>query len=215
MARNRENQTALENFLKEVQAKAQGKRTRVIFTGAGTSQYVGDTVVPYLRAHGDTQAFSFESIGTTDIVAKPEDYLIKDEPTLLVSFARSGNSPESLAAVEVANQVVETIHHLAITCAEEGQLAQISQKEENSFLFLMPTRSNDGGFAMTGSFSCMTLGTLLLFDQTAFEQKQDYVNALIKLGEEVLSREEELNEIVNLDFERIVYVGSGSSTRQT
>ena len=117
-----ENQTALENFLKEVQAKAQGKRTRVIFTGAGTSQYVGDTVVPYLRAHGDTQAFSFESIGTTDIVAKPEDYLIKDEPTLLVSFARSGNSPESLAAVEVANQVVETIHHLAITCAEEGQL---------------------------------------------------------------------------------------------
>lgn len=128
-----ENQTALENFLKEVQAKAQGKRTRVIFTGAGTSQYVGDTVVPYLRAHGDTQAFSFESIGTTDIVAKPEDYLIKDEPTLLVSFARSGNSPESLAAVEVANQVVETIHHLAITCAEEGQLAQISQKEENSF----------------------------------------------------------------------------------
>lgn len=205
-----ENQTALENFLKEVQAKAQGKRTRVIFTGAGTSQYVGDTVVPYLRAHGDTQAFSFESIGTTDIVAKPEDYLIKDEPTLLVSFARSGNSPESLAAVEVANQVVETIHHLATTCAEEGQLAQISQKEENSFLFLMPTRSNDGGFAMTGSFSCMTLGTLLLFDQTAFEQKQDYVTALIKLGEEVLSREEELNEIVNLDFERIVYVGSGS-----
>ena len=64
------------------------------FTGAGTSQYVGDTVVPYLRAHGDTQAFSFESIGTTDIVAKPEDYLIKDEPTLLVSFARSGNSPK-------------------------------------------------------------------------------------------------------------------------
>jgi len=63
---------------------------------------------------------------------------------------------------------------------------------------------------MTGSFSCMTLGTLLLFDQTAFEQKQDYVTALIKLGEEVLSREEELNEIVNLDFERIVYVGSGS-----
>ena len=26
----------------------------------------------------------------------------------------------------------------------------------------------------------------------------------------MLSREEELNEIVNLDFERIVYVGSGS-----
>lgn len=206
----RKNQVILENFLKEVQAKAEGKRTRVIFTGAGTSQYVGDTVVPYLRAHGNTQAFTFESIGTTDIVSKPEDYLIKEEPTLLVSLARSGNSPESLTAVEVANQVVETIHHLAITCAEEGLLAQRSQKEDNSFLFLMPTRSNDGGFAMTGSFSCMTLGTLLLFDQTAFEQKQEYVSVLMELGEEVLSREEELNKIVNLGFERIVYVGSGS-----
>ncbi|MGC3558319.1 tagatose-6-phosphate ketose isomerase, partial [Enterococcus faecalis] len=49
-----------------------------------------------------------------------------------------------------------------------------------------------------------------LFDQTAFEQKHDYVTALIKLGEEVLTREEELNEIVNLDYERIVYVGTGS-----
>ena len=58
-----ENQTALENFLKEVRAKAQGKRTRVIFTGAGTSQYVGDTVVPYLRAHGDTQAFYSKVLG--------------------------------------------------------------------------------------------------------------------------------------------------------
>ena len=67
--------------------------------------------------------------------------------------------------------MVETIHHLAITCAEEGQLAQISQKKKQ-LLFLMPTRSNDGGFAMTGSFSCMTLGTLLLFDQTAFEQNK-------------------------------------------
>ncbi len=67
-------------------------------------------------------------------MAKPEDYLIKDEPTLLVSFARSGNSPESLAAVEVANQVVETIHHLAITCAEEGQLANKPKRRKQLFI---------------------------------------------------------------------------------
>ena len=60
-------QGELENFLTEVQKQAKGQRTRVIFTGAGTSQYVGDTLVPYLRKHGDRQAFSFESIGTTDI----------------------------------------------------------------------------------------------------------------------------------------------------
>ena len=203
-------QGELENFLTEVQKQAKGQHTRVIFTGAGTSQYVGDTLVPYLRKHGDRQAFSFESIGTTDIVAEPEEYLIKEEPTLLVSFARSGNSPESLAAVEIANQVVDTIHHLSITCAKEGKLAQISQADSKSFLFLMPVRSNDDGFAMTGSFSCMTLGALLTFDQTAREEKQNYVETLNALGNEVIAREHDIEEIVALDFERIVYVGSGS-----
>lgn len=203
-------QTELAEFLAEVRKQAQGKRTRVVFTGAGTSQYVGDTVVPYLRKHGNIQEFSFESIGTTDIVAEPQEYLIKEEPTLLVSFARSGNSPESLAAVEIANHVVDTIHHLSITCAAEGQLAQISKSDANSFLFLMPARSNDDGFAMTGSFSCMTLGALLTFDQTALAEKQKYVATLSSLGKEVLARENEIEKIVKLDFERIVYVGSGS-----
>lgn len=203
-------QKELENFLEIVKEKANGQRTRVIFTGAGTSQYVGDTLVPYLRKRGDRQAFRFESIGTTDIVAEPEEYLIKEEPTLLVSFARSGNSPESLAAVEIANQVVDTIYHLSITCAAEGQLAHISQANSNSFLFLMPARSNDGGFAMTGSFSCMTLGALLTFDQTALVEKQKYVKVLNGLGNEVIARENDIEKIVQLDFERIVYVGSGS-----
>lgn len=203
-------QTEIENFLSKVRKQAQGKRTRVIFTGAGTSQYVGDTVVPYLRKHGNTQEFTFESIGTTDIVAEPQEFLMKEEPTLLVSFARSGNSPESLAAVEIANQLVKTVHHLSITCAEEGKLAQISQKDPNSFLFLMPTRSNDAGFAMTGSFSCMTLGALLTFDQTAMTEKQGYIATLSDLGNEVIARENEIKKIVELDFERIVYVGSGS-----
>lgn len=203
-------QTKLTEFLTEIRKQAKGKRTRVIFTGAGTSQYVGDTVVPYLRQYGDITEFCFESIGTTDIVAKPQAYLIKETPTLLVSFARSGNSPESLAAVEIANQVVDTIHHLSITCAAEGQLAQNSKKEPNSFLFLMPARSNDDGFAMTGSFSCMTLGALLTFDQIALSEKQNYVATLSNLGKEVLARENEIEKIVELDFERVVYVGSGS-----
>lgn len=89
-------------------------------------------------------------------------------------------------------------------------MAQNSKKEDNSFLFLMPTRSNDAGFAMTGSFSCMTLGTLLTFDQTSLSEKQRYVSTLSHLGKEIIAREGEIEKIVELDFERIVYVGSGS-----
>jgi len=89
-----EKQEAIATFLRTIKQKTD-KRIRVVFTGAGTSQYVGDTIVPYLNKTGATADYLFESIATTDIVAAPEQVLFADEPTLLVSFARSGNSPES------------------------------------------------------------------------------------------------------------------------
>jgi len=115
-----------------------------------------------------------------------------------------------LAAIKIANQVVNTIYHLSITCAAEGKLANLSQADSNSFLFLMPVRSNDSSFAMTGIFSCMILGALLIFDQTALEEKQKYVRVLNGLGNEAIDRENEIGKIVQMDFERVVYVGSGS-----
>ena len=76
-------------------------RLSVVFTGAGTSDYVGDTCAPYLRHAGNTDLYDFKPIATTDIVSAPRDFLRAEDPTLVVSFARSGNSPESLAAVAV------------------------------------------------------------------------------------------------------------------
>lgn len=200
----------MTDFLENVKKAAGDKKVRVVFTGAGTSQYVGDTLVPYLNLHGDTASYIFQSIGSTDMVARPTEYLFADEPTLLVSFARSGNSPESIAAVDVANKVVKNIHHLTITCAPEGALATRSEKEDNNFLFLTPARSNDDGFAMTGSFSCMTLTGLLVFDTTDAAAKEKYVRTISNMGREVITREAEAQSIVDLDFDRIVYLGSGS-----
>lgn len=198
----------ITNFLEEIKQESKGK-VRVIFTGAGTSQYVGDTLVPYLNSHGDHQNYIFESRGTTDIVSAPYDYLIADETILLVSFARSGNSPESVAAIELTNQLIKSAYHLVITCAPNGDLAKMAQKDSNSFLFLMPAASNDQGFAMTGSFTCMTLAGLLIFDQTALEMKEKYVQTVAALGKEVIKREAEIQKWLVDDFERIVYLGSG------
>lgn len=187
----------------------ENQKIRVIFTGAGTSQYVGDTLVPYLRRTGATERFEFLSFGTTDIVAAPKDYLLADEPTLLVSFARSGNSPESKATVQLANKLVSQVKHLVITCAAEGALAVTGKADANSMVVLMPALSNDKGFAMTGSFSCMTLAGALFFDQTPWDKKVAYVQTAAKLGEHVIAQEAQLAKLVDLDFERIVYLGSG------
>ena len=42
---------------------------KVILTGAGTSAYVGDTLVPYFKEVYDERKWNFNAIATTDIVA--------------------------------------------------------------------------------------------------------------------------------------------------
>lgn len=194
----------LEGFKKETTEKI-----RVIFTGAGTSAYVGDVVKPHLTRYGNTSDFIFEAIPTTDIVSAPLNYFKEDSPTLLVSFARSGNSPESVATIDLANKVVKNVKHLIISCAPEGKLAVNAKDGKNSFVMLMPSRSNDQGFAMTGSFSCMTLAALLTFDLVHTDQEA-IVSTMVNMGKQVVTMEETLSNIVAQDFNRVVYLGSES-----
>lgn len=181
------------------------KDTKVIFTGAGTSEYVGNIAQDYLKTHGD---FDFESIATTDLVSAPYLHFKKDQKTLLVSFARSGNSPESLAAVKLGEQIVDDFYNLPITCAHDGKLAVNLKDDPNSYVFLNPAITNDKGFAMTNSFSSMLLATLLIFD-TSLENKKDLVEKIAGIARETYARAEEIENLVNFDFERVAYLGSG------
>lgn len=205
----KENQQRIDQFLKGIERK-NGEKIRVIFTGAGTSQYVGDTLVPYLNKKGDHARYSFVSYGTTDIVASPLDYLNSEEVTVLISFARSGNSPESVATVDLANKIVKDLYHVTITCAPEGQLAKAAEGDSRNLLLLMPNASNDKGFAMTGSFTCMTLCALLVFDTNAIAEKENYVSLISSMGQEIIQRESDILALLPETYQRIVYLGSGS-----
>ena len=196
----------IENFLKKV-----GKDCKVIFTGAGTSEYVGNIALDYLKTHGE---FEFESVATTDLVSAPYLHFEKNQKTLLVSFARSGNSPESLAAVKLGKQIVDDFYNLPITCAKEGKLAQALKDDENSYVFLEPEITNDKGFAMTNSFSSMLLATLLIFD-TKTQNKKEIVEKISKLGKEIYNNLEEIENLVNFDFNRVIYLGSGTLGKLT
>ena len=204
----RSNLAKVEEFLAEARAMANGRLT-VIFTGAGTSDYVGDTIAPYLRRHGDTDAYEFKAIATTDLVSAPYDFLRAKDPTLLVSFARSGNSPESLAAVDVVRQVVDDVRFLNVTCAPEGHLAVQSADDSHALTLLIP-RANDKGFAMTGSYSCMALLATLIFDTASDDDKGAWVRAASEMGAEVVSREDEVAAFLAGNYDRVTYLGSGS-----
>ena len=182
---------------------------KVILTGAGTSAYVGDTLLPYFRKIYDERKWNFNAIATTDIVANPLAYLHKEVTTILVSFARSGNSPESVATVDLAKDIVEELYQITITCAAEGKLAQQAHGDERNLLLLQPAPSNDAGFAMTSSFTSMMLTALLVFDKADLAAKAEKVSALMTLSQEVLDSVEAIQKMVSLDYNRVIYLGAG------
>ena len=194
-------------FLKEIAGKHD--YIKVILTGAGTSAYVGDTLVPYFKEVYDERKWNFNAIATTDIVANPETYLKKDVATVLVSFARSGNSPESVATVDLAKALVDDLYQVTITCAADGKLALQAHGDERNLLLLQPAASNDAGFAMTSSFTSMMLTALLVFDPTEFAVKAQRFEVVSSLARKVLDNAADVKGLVDLDFNRVIYLGAG------
>ena len=124
----------------------------VILTGAGTSEFVGNALFPHLAGVLNHKAKSY---GTTDIVATPEAYLSRTKPTLLISFGRSGNSPESVGAIDAAESVCDNIYHLFITCNKDGALSKRADTTENCYAINLTPETHDQSFAMTSSYSNM------------------------------------------------------------
>ena len=195
------NKEAINKFLEKNLNK---DNVKIILTGAGTSAYVGDTIYLYLAKKLGKRV---EAIATTDFVSNPDEYA----NTLLVSYARSGNSPESVGTYDLFEKKVKNLAHIVVTCNKEGELAKKSQEKEGNLVLIMPEKSNDKSFAMTSSFTCMTLATLLLFDIANLEKNKKIVEELATKGQASLDNQwKDAKAISDLGAERIVYVGSGA-----
>ena len=179
-------------------------RLRIILTGAGTSSFIGGCLAPGIARHLQRRV---DSIATTDLVSGPQFYLQRDVPTLLVSFARSGGSPESVAAVEVAERALDRVFHLVITCNADGALAKRMAGVGNACVLVLPDATNDRAFAMTSSFTSMVLVAALIFGVIPVSR----VGALARAGEAALPRAQTLAAtLASQGFERVVYLGSNA-----
>lgn len=175
---------------------------RIILTGAGTSAYVGEAIVPSLI---QSTGRVFNALSTTDIVSNAPQYLLKNIPTLLVSYGRSGNSPESVAAVKLADQIIDNCYHLVITCNPEGELALNAQGNKNALSLLMPEGTLDQSFAMTSSFTSMLVSTLSIFIGDS-----EQVESAAQWAENFLENSvKNLKEQAKLPTKRLVFLGSG------
>ncbi|MDC6166966.1 SIS domain-containing protein [Paucibacter sp. XJ19-41] len=199
-----EQQTRIDTFLDDWLSRP---GHRVILTGAGSSAYVGEIAAEALNAAWPAQ---IQAIPSTSLLTHPTLYLDPARPTLLVSFARSGSSPESLAAVELLRQRVPGARFLNITCNAAGGLMRDSEGRADTLNLLMPAGSCDRGFAMTSSFSSMLLAALAALGEAPWAQRLQRIEQLAEAAAGALAAWGPVAaELAREPFERIVYLGSG------
>lgn len=181
----------------------------VILTGAGTSEFVGNALFPHLAGLLNHKAKSY---GTTDIVATPEAYLSRTKPTLLISFGRSGNSPESVGAIDAAESVCDNIYHLFVTCNKNGALSKRADSTDNCYAINLTDETHDQSFAMTSSFSNMYLATYLCFHLDELDDVLAKVRKIAAAGQKFLDQKYAAVKTIidSYDFGRIVYLGSNT-----
>lgn len=202
-----EERDRIESFFQQISEKHE--RVRVIFTGAGTSAFIGETIYPYVRQFIRKKGWEVEAISTTNITATPYYYLDKDIPTIMVSFARSGNSPESIQTVKLGEQLLDHFYEVSITCNKDGALAKRERTPEEQLVIVLPEESNDKGLAMTSSYSTMVLTALYIFSDQK-DEIEKLVEQVSKAGQAMLETCEELiPKLVEEAIAKLVYLGSG------
>ena len=180
---------------------------RVIFTGAGSSAFVGESLMMLL---GQEKGLRSETHHTTDIVATP-DAIFEDVPTLLVSYSRSGSSPESCAAIQIAQKHVKQLYNLVLVCNSDSALARLPMDPEMTKIVHIPQEACDQGFAMTCSVSCMSLATWILFSGSKMEERIRSLRELAVSAEEQMPTIQQVAaKIAAWDYRRIVYLGFGA-----
>ena len=177
---------------------------RIILTGAGSSAFIGECLAPLLMQKLGRRV---EAIATTDLLSGPHQYFQRDVPTLLVSFGRSGSSPESVAVVDLAERLLRECHQLVFTCNEQGTLYQRCRERRNSLAILLPPETHDQSFAMTSSFTAMMLAASLVFH--GLENAADGVGHIARGARQVLDRHNAtLQKLAIESYSRVVYLGS-------
>ncbi|HJA82025.1 MAG TPA: SIS domain-containing protein [Candidatus Mediterraneibacter intestinipullorum] len=202
----REHKDELKKFIDQVVTRDDFD---VILTGAGTSEFVGNALFPHLACLLDHKVKSY---GTTDIVATPEAYLSRTKPTLLISFGRSGNSPESVGAVDAAEAVCDNVYHLFVTCNKNGALSKRADATGNCYAINLTDETHDQSFAMTSSFSNMYLATYLCFHLDELDETIEKVRKIAAAGQNFLDDQFGIAQRIvdGYDFKRIVYLGSNT-----
>jgi tagatose-6-phosphate ketose/aldose isomerase len=179
----------------------------LVLSGSGSSEFAGECARPALqRGLGMT----VQVIDGGALLMHGADAMPPARPALLVSLARSGNSPESVGAVSALLASDRQTRHLVLTCNGDGGLACAHRGDPRVQVVVLDPRTNDRSLVMTSSFTNLVLAARFLGLLGSPEVYRHTCNALAEACGNLLQRYfGTLAQIGAGDFDRVVYLTAG------
>ncbi len=181
----------------------------VVLTGSGSSHYVGECIAPAIqRGTGRTTA----ALGSGELILARRELLPAQRPLMLVSFTRSGNSPESGALISACLKQEPSVEHLVLTCNPSGHVARQwgGGTDSRVTVEVLDPRTCDKSLVMTSSFTNLALAGLALGYSESPEAYLQHAEALVGVGVDLLENwTARLESIARQRFGRMIALGSG------
>jgi tagatose-6-phosphate ketose/aldose isomerase len=187
----------------------------LILTGSGSSEYVGACVCLPLQ---DELKIVTQSVGGGSILTHGNKSLPPGRPGLMVSLARSGDSPESVGALTHVLKTEPEIRHVVLTCNSEGSLARTFRDDPHVTVITLDEATNDKSLVMTSSFTNLLLGARFLGFLDDPSRYQAICEKSSAIAGQIIGRYfDTLAQVAKAPFKRAVFLGSGArfaSTRE-
>ena len=177
-------------------------------TGSGSSEYAGECArFSLLNALG----VPTESISGGALLMYGGKTLPPGRPGVLISVARSGDSPESSGIVELLLSTEPQIRHVVVTCNEQGRLARAWHETKNVRVITLPSETLDKSLVMTSSFTNLLLAVRFLGMLERVNEYRALCERLSQIASELIrSKLDALAKVAAAEFRRAVFLGSGS-----
>lgn len=181
----------------------------LIFTGSGSSEYLCECVrLPLAQELGVTT----EVVSGGTLLVCSQGAFSHSRPALLVSVARSGDSPESAGAVERLLKSEKEVRHLVITCNATGRLALLARKYPNVKVIALDDATLDRSLVMTSSFTNLALAARFLGFVIEPDKYRKYCERTAQIAEELLRWQvTKIAALGRQNFRRAVFLGSGTA----
>ncbi|MDA7963477.1 SIS domain-containing protein [Ruegeria sp.] len=194
----------LPGIAADIAAWVTARKPDVIWlTGAGTSAFIGDALAVFLDAR--LQGIPVRAVASTDLVARPGDYLKPGLRPLVVSFGRSGDSSETIGTLDLLDRTCPAADRLNITCNATSALATRDHPGPGTQkVIVLPDACHDQGFAMTSSYTTMLLTALACLSGAKADEISGNLGTLATAARDVLQSVPDLPCPA-----RAVFLGSG------